>query len=92
MIEQTLILIKPDGVQKQLIGEIIKRFEESNLKIHAIKMIHPDEKLAKKHCKLLSEVPSAIFVIRYLAVEVNAKLQILLSLWDSIFLETTGLS
>ena len=55
MIEQTLILIKPDGVQKQLIGEIIKRFEESNLKICAIKMVWPDEELARKHYPLDEE-------------------------------------
>jgi len=47
--EKTLVLIKPDGVQKQLIGEIIKRFENTGLKILGMKMIYPDEKLAKKH-------------------------------------------
>ncbi len=55
MIEQTLILIKPDGVQKQLIGEIIRRFEKSNLKICALKMIWPDRELAEKHYPLDEE-------------------------------------
>ena len=55
MIEQTLILIKPDGVQKQLIGEIIKRFEESNLKVCAMKMVWPDKELAEKHYPLDEE-------------------------------------
>ncbi len=53
--EQTLVLIKPDGIQKQLIGEIIKRFEESNLKICALKMTWPDEELARKHYPLEEE-------------------------------------
>jgi len=53
--QQTLVLIKPDGVQKQLIGEIIKRFEESNLKVCALKMVWPDEKLAEKHYPLDEE-------------------------------------
>ena len=53
--EQTLILIKPDGVKKQLIGEIIKRFEESNLKICALKMVWPDKGLARKHYPLDEE-------------------------------------
>ncbi len=53
--EKTLVLIKPDGVQKQLIGEIIKRFENSRLKICAMKMHWPDEKLAKKHYPLNEE-------------------------------------
>ena len=47
--EKTLVLIKPDGVQKKLIGEIIKRFEENNLKVLGMKMLYPNEKLAKKH-------------------------------------------
>ena len=37
--EQTLILIKPDGVKKHLIGEIIKRFESTGLDIRAIKLV-----------------------------------------------------
>lgn len=38
--EQTLSIIKPDGVQKNLIGEIYQRFENSDLKIVAIRMLH----------------------------------------------------
>ena len=49
MIEQTLVLIKPDGVKRGLIGEIIKRFEQRGLKIVAMKMIHPAKELAEKH-------------------------------------------
>lgn len=49
MIQQTLILIKPDGVQRGLIGEIIKRFEQRGLKISAIKMVHVDKEFAGKH-------------------------------------------
>ncbi|MFH1227458.1 MAG: nucleoside-diphosphate kinase [Planctomycetota bacterium] len=37
--ERTLVLIKPDGVQRQLIGRIIKRFEEKGLKIVGLKML-----------------------------------------------------
>ena len=39
-VEQTLSIIKPDGVQKNLIGEIYSRFEESGLEIVAAKMLH----------------------------------------------------
>lgn len=49
MIQQTLVLIKPDGVQRGLIGEIIKRFEQRGLKIVAVKMIQADKILAEKH-------------------------------------------
>jgi len=39
-LEQTLSIIKPDGVQKNIIGEIYSRFEKNNLRIVAAKMIH----------------------------------------------------
>ena len=55
MTEKTLVLIKPDGVQKNLIGEIIKRFENASLKVCGLKMKHPDEELAKKHYPLDEE-------------------------------------
>ena len=47
--ERTLVLVKPDGVQRGLIGEIITRFEKKGLKIVAMKMVWPDSKLAQKH-------------------------------------------
>lgn len=49
MIQQTLVLIKPDGVKRGLIGELIKRFEQRGLKIVALKLIEIDMDLAKKH-------------------------------------------
>ncbi len=39
-IEQTLSMIKPDGVQRGLIGDVIGRFEKNGLKIKAMKMLH----------------------------------------------------
>jgi nucleoside-diphosphate kinase len=47
--EKTLVIIKPDGVQRTLIGEIIKRIERAGLKLVAIKMIIPDSEMIKKH-------------------------------------------
>lgn len=49
MIERTLVLIKPDGVQRGLVGKIITRFEEAGLKIAGIKMKWADKKFAMKH-------------------------------------------
>lgn len=49
MTERTLVLIKPDGVKRLLIGEIISRFEKKGLKICGIKMLKFDEKLSEKH-------------------------------------------
>jgi nucleoside-diphosphate kinase len=47
--ERTVVLIKPDGVKRGLIGEVINRFEKMGLKIKALKMIWVDEELVKKH-------------------------------------------
>jgi nucleoside-diphosphate kinase len=47
-IERTLILIKPDAVQRGLVGAIISRLEEQGLKIIALKMLQIDEPLAKR--------------------------------------------
>jgi len=47
--ERTLVVIKPDGVQRSLIGEIIKRYERVGLKLLAIKMTIPTEEMATKH-------------------------------------------
>lgn len=49
MIERTLVLIKPDGVQRGLIGEIISRFEKTGLKVIGMKLQHIDRKFAEKH-------------------------------------------
>jgi nucleoside-diphosphate kinase len=42
--ERTLSIVKPDGVQKHLIGEVIKRFEDHGLKVVGLKMISMDKK------------------------------------------------
>jgi len=45
--EKTLSIVKPDGVQKHLIGEVIKRFEDRGLKVIGLKMISMDKKEAE---------------------------------------------
>ncbi len=47
--EQTFVLIKPDAVQKGLIGEIIKRFEQRDLKVVALEMFQPTKEQIDKH-------------------------------------------
>ena len=47
--EKTFVLIKPDGVQKGLIGEIIKRFEQRDLKIVALELFQPTAEEIDKH-------------------------------------------
>jgi len=47
--EKTLVLIKPDGIIRNLAGKIIMRFEDAGLKIIGMKMVWVDEEFAKKH-------------------------------------------
>lgn len=47
--EKTLILIKPDGIQRSLVGEIIRRFERVGLKLVAVKMIVPKSDFIERH-------------------------------------------
>ncbi len=49
--ERTFVMIKPDGVQRGLIGEVISRIESRGLKIVAMKLIQVGEEMAKRHYK-----------------------------------------
>ena len=49
MTERTLIIIKPDGVQRHLAGRIIARFEEKGLQLVAAKLVHISEDMARQH-------------------------------------------
>lgn len=47
--EKTLVIVKPDGVQRNLIGEVIKRYEQCGLKLIALKMVIPTPELVLAH-------------------------------------------
>lgn len=47
--EKTLVVVKPDGVQRSLIGEVIKRYERAGLKLIGLKMFVPEEDFVEKH-------------------------------------------
>ncbi len=49
MIERTLVLIKPDGVQRQLTGRILERYEQRGLKIVGLKLVWASRELAEAH-------------------------------------------
>ena len=49
MTERTLILIKPDGVQRLLVGRLISRYEERGLKLVGLKLVQVDRQLAEQH-------------------------------------------
>lgn len=55
--ERTLSIIKPDGVSRSLIGEVIRRLEKNNIKIIAMKMIHMSKKEAQGFYAVHKERP-----------------------------------
>ena len=48
-VQRSLVVLKPDAVQRGIVGEIIQRFERVGLKIVGMKMVNPDEKLYRMH-------------------------------------------
>ncbi|PWN20579.1 nucleoside diphosphate kinase [Microstroma glucosiphilum] len=55
--EQTFIMIKPDGVQRQLVGEIIGRFERRGYSLVGMKMVHASKEHIEKHYEDLAGKP-----------------------------------
>ena len=67
MIERTLIIVKPDGIQRHLSGEIITRFEKKGFKLVAAKFIKISEELAGQHYGAHKGKPFYEGVVKYLA-------------------------
>ncbi len=57
MTERTLVLVKPDGVQRQLAGRILARYEERGLKVVGLKLVHVGRDLAERHYAAHREKP-----------------------------------
>lgn len=55
--EKTVVLIKPDGTEKKVYGEVLRRFEEAGLTIRACKMMRLSEALLREHYGHLTELP-----------------------------------
>ncbi|HEX17281.1 MAG TPA: nucleoside-diphosphate kinase [Thermoplasmatales archaeon] len=64
--ERTFVMIKPDAVQRGLIGEIISRFERRGIKIVAMKMLKVDRDLAEKHYAVHRGKPFFEPTVRYI--------------------------
>jgi nucleoside-diphosphate kinase len=56
-LERTYIMVKPDGVQRRLSGEIIRRFENRGLRLVGLKMLVPSRETAEKHYEVHKERP-----------------------------------
>ncbi len=64
--ERTFVMIKPDGVQRGLIGEIISRIERKGLKIVAMKMLSVGRELAERHYEEHREKPFFRSLVEYI--------------------------
>ncbi len=64
--ERTLVLVKPDGLQRGLTSEIIARLEKTGLKIVAMKMLQMDEALARRHYAVHEGKPFFVKLIKYI--------------------------
>ncbi len=64
--QQTLILIKPDGIAKSLTGNVLSRLSETKLEIIAAKMVQVSRELAAEHYDNLKDKPFFEEVIKYI--------------------------
>jgi nucleoside-diphosphate kinase len=64
--EQVLVLIKPEGMQKGIAGDVLNYFINSKLKLVGLKLIKPSENLAKKHYELLKDKFFFKQIVQYL--------------------------
>ncbi|MGH2748711.1 MAG: nucleoside-diphosphate kinase [Actinomycetota bacterium] len=55
--EQTLVIVKPDGVRRRLVGEVIRRIEDKGYEIKEMRLFTIDEDLAKRHYEEHTEKP-----------------------------------
>ncbi|CAH1372879.1 nucleoside diphosphate kinase [Tenebrio molitor] len=65
--ERTFIMVKPDGVQRGLVGKIIQRFEEKGFKLVALKFVWPSEELLKQHYADLASRPFFPGLVKYMS-------------------------
>ncbi len=65
--ERSLVLIKPDGIQRGLTGTIITRLEERGLKLVALKMLHLDKALARRHYAIHKDKPFFNGLVNYIS-------------------------
>jgi nucleoside-diphosphate kinase len=64
--QQTLVLIKPDGVQRRLVGNIMQRFEQKGLRLAGLKLTKPTLELAEKHYAVHKGKPFYDSLLRFL--------------------------
>lgn len=86
MLEQTLVLIKPDGLKKSLTGNVLTRLSETKLDIVAARMVRVSRELAEEHYKELRDKPFFEDLIKYIMGDYHKRKVMALVYWgeDSI--------
>ncbi|XP_040829531.1 nucleoside diphosphate kinase 3 [Ochotona curzoniae] len=64
--ERTFLAVKPDGVQRRLVGEVVRRFETKGFKLVALKLVQASEELLREHYAELRERPFFSRLIKYM--------------------------
>ncbi|XP_070269412.1 nucleoside diphosphate kinase 3 isoform X2 [Myotis yumanensis] len=64
--ERTFLAVKPDGVQRRLVGEIVQRFERKGFKLVALKLVQASEELLREHYAELRERPFFGRLVKYM--------------------------
>lgn len=77
MAEQTLVLIKPDGLVKSLTGNVLTRLSESKLEIVAAKIVRVSHRLAKEHYAHLKDKPFFGDLVCYICGEVHRRRKVM---------------
>lgn len=81
MIQKTLILIKPDGLNKSLTGNVLTRLSETKLDIVAAKIVKVSKELAEQHYMLLKDKPFFPELLKYIMGEYHKKKVMALVYW-----------
>ena len=81
MEQQTLVLIKPDGLNKSLTGNVLTRLSETKLEIVAGKIVQVSKELAEEHYAMLQDKPFFDDLIKYLMGEYHKKKVMALVYW-----------
>lgn len=76
-IEQTLVLIKPDGLEKSLTGNILTRLSETRLEIAGARIVRVTRELAREHYGLLKDQPFFDELINYIMGELHGRKKVM---------------
>ncbi len=77
LIQQTLVLIKPDGLKKSLTGNILTKLSESKLEIAAARVVRVSSELAEEHYGALRDKPFFPELIKYIRGELHNRRKVL---------------